>query len=52
MPGKFQIKRVGNGKFKVISPTGYVLAKATTKDKAQGQVAIVGGGSKKGKKRR
>ena len=46
----FKITRVKGG-FKVVSPHGHLLSKCTTKAKAAGQVAIIGGG-KKGKRKK
>jgi len=46
MAGSFKITRVKGG-YKVTSPNGHVLSKKTTKDKAQGQIKIVGGANKK-----
>ena len=49
----FKISKVKGG-YKVVSPHGHLLSKCTTKAKAEGQVAIIGGGSKvkKGGRRR
>ena len=50
MPGKFKITKVKGG-YKVVSQNGHLLSKATTHDKAMGQVKLIGGG-KKGKGRK
>jgi hypothetical protein len=48
MAGGFKITKVKGG-YKVTSPNGHVLSKHTTKDKAQGQIKIIGGANKKKK---